>query len=120
MANYLCLLRAETVTDGLFEMAEDEEVDPIGSILEWAKVTEDGSLSDLSFTPPESVWDKVSAESDSCLRARCPYYSRCFFFKSRRELASAQVLVVNHHFAIFGPLDQRGFREERRRHSASF
>lgn len=107
MSNYLCLLRAETVNDGLFEMAEDDEVDPIGSILEWVKVTEDGSLSDLSFSPPDSVWDKVSAESDSCLRARCPYYSRCFFFKSRRELASAQVLVVNHHL-LFSDLSIKG------------
>ncbi len=111
MANYLCLLRAETVTDGLFEMAEDDEVDPIGSILEWAKVTEDGSLSDLSFTPADSVWDKVSAESDSCLRARCPYYSRCFFFKSRRELAGAQVLVVNHHL-LFSDLSIKGASEK--------
>jgi ATP-dependent DNA helicase DinG len=111
MGNYLCLLRAETVTDGLFEIAEDDEMDPIGNILEWAKVTEDGSLSDLSFTPPESVWDKVSAGSDSCLRARCPYYSRCFFFKSRREIASAQVLVVNHHL-LFSDLSIKGASEK--------
>ncbi|MCK5391114.1 MAG: DEAD/DEAH box helicase family protein [Deltaproteobacteria bacterium] len=97
MRNYLCLLRTETIQDGLFEMADDDEVDPINDILDWAKVTEDGSLSDLSFTPPGSVWDKVSAESDSCLRARCPYYSRCFFYKSRREVASSQLLIVNHH-----------------------
>ncbi len=97
MRNYLCLLRTETIQEGLFEMADDDEVDPINEILDWAKVTDDGSLSDLSFTPPDSVWDKVSAESDSCLRARCPYYSRCFFYKSRREVASSQLLIVNHH-----------------------
>ncbi|MGB3365705.1 MAG: JAB domain-containing protein, partial [Thermodesulfobacteriota bacterium] len=97
MRNYLCLLRAETIQEGLFEMADDDEVGSIDDILEWAKVTEDGSLSDLSFTPPDSVWEKVSAESDSCLRARCPYYSRCFFYKSRREIASSQLLIVNHH-----------------------
>ena len=57
MGNYLCLLRAETVNDGLFEMAEEDEVDAVTSILEWAKVTADGSLSDLSFSPPENVWD---------------------------------------------------------------
>jgi len=84
MRNYLCLLRTETIQEGLFEMADDDEVDPINDILDWAKVTDDGSLSDLSFTPPDSVWDKVSAESDSCLRARCPYYSRCFFYKSKK------------------------------------
>jgi ATP-dependent DNA helicase DinG len=97
MRNYLCLLRTETIQEGLFEMVDDGEVGSIDDILEWAKVTEDGSLSDLSFTPPDSVWEKVSAESDSCLRARCPYYSRCFFYKSRREIASSQLLIVNHH-----------------------
>lgn len=97
MRNYLCLLRTETIQEGLFEMADEDEVGSIDDILQWAKVTEDGSLSDLNFTPPDSVWEKVSAESDSCLRARCPYYSRCFFYKSRREIASSQLLIVNHH-----------------------
>ena len=103
MRNYLCLLRTETIQEGLFEMVDDDEVGSIDDILEWAKVTEDGSLSDLSFTPPDSVWEKVSAESDSCLRARCPYYSRCFFYKSRREIASSQLLIVNHHLLFDSP-----------------
>ena len=110
MRNYLCLLRTETIQEGLFEMADDDEVGSIDDILEWAKVTEDGSLSDLSFTPPESVWEKVSAESDSCLRARCPYYSRCFFYKSRREIASSQLLIVNHHL-LFSDLSIKGASE---------
>ncbi len=97
MGNYLCLLRADTIGDGLFEMAEEEEVDALTDVLEWSRVTDDGSLSDLNFTPPDSVWDKVSADSDSCLRAGCPYYSKCFFYKSRRKSASSQILVVNHH-----------------------
>lgn len=111
MGNYLCLLRAETVQDGLFEIADEDEVGTISNILEWAKVTEDGSLSDLSFSPPDDVWDKVSAESDSCLRARCPYYSRCFFYKSRREIASSQLLVVNHHL-LFSDLSIKGASEK--------
>ena len=110
MRNYLCLLRAETIQEGLFEMVDDNEVDSINSILDWAKVTDDGSLSDLNFTPPDSVWDKVSAESDSCLRARCPHYSRCFFYKSRREIAASQLLVVNHHL-LFSDLAIKGASE---------
>lgn len=111
MGNYLCLLRTETVNEGLFEIADDDEVGTITDILEWAKITDDGSLSDLSFTPPDDVWDKVSAESDSCLRARCPYYSRCFFYKSRREIASSQLLVVNHHL-LFSDLSIKGASEK--------
>ncbi len=97
MRNYLCLLRTETLNEGLFDFIEDEEQSSLNSILDWAKVTSDGSLSDLSFNPPGEVWEKVSAESDSCIRARCPHYSNCFFFKSRREMANSQILVANHH-----------------------
>jgi len=110
MGNYLCLLRIETVTDGLFDLVEDEEVDTLRSIIEWSKITQDGSLSDLNFSPPQDVWDKVSAESESCLRVRCPHYSRCFFYKARRELASSEILVVNHHL-LFSDLSIKGAGE---------
>ncbi|HEX3035835.1 MAG TPA: DEAD/DEAH box helicase, partial [Thermodesulfobacteriota bacterium] len=111
MGNYLCLLRTETTMDGLFDLAEDDEIDTLRSILEWSKVTKDGSLSDLSFTPPDDVWDKVAAESESCLRARCPHYSSCFFYKSRREMAASQIIVANHHL-LFSDLSIKGASEE--------
>lgn len=111
MGNYLCLLRAETVTDGLLDLVDEEEIDILRDIVEWSRITQDGSLSDLNFNPPEGVWDKVAAESESCLRARCPHYSRCFFYKARRELSSSQILVVNHHL-LFSDLSIRGASEE--------
>ncbi|MGQ0794032.1 MAG: helicase C-terminal domain-containing protein [Deltaproteobacteria bacterium] len=107
MGNYLCILRSETVQDGLFDIAEEGEVDSLKPILEWAKFTQDGSLADLGFTPSDEAWDKVSAESESCIRARCPYYSKCFFYKARREMASAQLLIVNHHL-LFSDLSIKG------------
>ena len=97
MRNYLCLLRAETVSEGQTDLFENEELDEIKDLVEWSKVTEEGSLSDLNFTPSNEVWDKISAENDSCIRAKCPYYSECFFFKHRREIAASQLLIVNHH-----------------------
>jgi ATP-dependent DNA helicase DinG len=111
MGNYLCLLRADTVGEGLFEFAEDEEIKILSDILDWSKVTKDGSLSDLNFTPPEGTWDKVSAESDSCLRVSCPHYSNCFFYKARRDVASAQIIVANHHL-VFSDLAIKGASEE--------
>jgi len=97
MRNYLCILRAETVDDGQQDLIEDEESDEINNIIEWAKTTSDGSLSDLSFSPKQNTWDKVSAESESCIRSKCPHYAECFFFKKRREISAAQLLIVNHH-----------------------
>ena len=97
MRNYLCILRAEAVDDGQQDLIEDEESDEISNIIEWAKTTSDGSLSDLSFSPKQNTWDKVSAESESCIRSKCPHYAECFFFKKRREISAAQLLIVNHH-----------------------
>ncbi len=97
MRNYLCLLRAEAVDDGQQELIEDDETDEIKNIIEWSKTTTDGSLSDLSFSPKQNTWDKVSAESESCIRSKCPHYAECFFFKKRREISAAQLLIVNHH-----------------------
>ncbi len=97
MRNYFCLLRGEAVGQDLFDFIDDGERGSMKDVLEWAKTTTDGSLSDLAFTPPDDVWDRVSAESESCPGAKCPHYSSCFFFKSRRELSRASVLVANHH-----------------------
>lgn len=111
MGNYLCLLRAETVTDGLFELFDDEEAGLLRDIAAWASATRDGTLSDLPFTPPEHVWDKVKAESESCLKVRCPYYSKCFFFQARREASSSDILIANHHI-VFADLSLRGATDE--------
>ncbi|MGH7900788.1 MAG: helicase C-terminal domain-containing protein [Thermodesulfobacteriota bacterium] len=111
MGNYLCLLRAETISDGILEFSEDDEIDILKDILEWSNLTQDGSLSDLNFTPPENIWDKVSAESESCLHVKCPYYSKCFFYKARREVASSQIIVANHHL-VFSDLAIKRANEE--------
>lgn len=111
MGNYVCMLRVDNAGDGMMELFEDEEVDHIRGIAEWTRSTSDGSLSDLPFTPPPEVWDKVRAESESCLRARCPHYSDCFFFKARREMATAEILIANHH-VVFSDLAIRGAADE--------
>jgi len=97
MKNYLCLLRLDTMNEGLFELADSADEESLKSIREWAGSTKDGSLSDLSFIPPNDLWDKVSAESESCLRVKCPHYNDCFYFKARREMTRAQIIVANHH-----------------------
>lgn len=97
MKNYLCLLRLETLSDGLFDLGESEEEESVRTIREWSKTTSDGSLSDLGFIPSDDLWDKVSAESESCIRVKCPHYTNCFYFKARREMARSQIIVANHH-----------------------
>jgi ATP-dependent DNA helicase DinG len=62
----------------------------------WAKTTTDGSRSDLDFTPAPAVWDLVESDSGNCLGRKCADYNQCFYFKARRSIYGAQLLVVNH------------------------
>jgi ATP-dependent DNA helicase DinG len=85
MGNYLCLKKYS-------ELEEDHP-----QLENWVMRTGDGSRSDVDFFVPSHLWDKISAEPERCTGSKCPHYKPCFFFKARRHLQDAKVLVVNHH-----------------------
>lgn len=65
-------------------------------IEDWAQRTEDGSLSDLSIVPAGDVWQAVQSEHGNCQGRKCLYYSKCFYWRARRELDAADIIVANH------------------------
>jgi ATP-dependent DNA helicase DinG len=62
----------------------------------WSRQTRDGSRSDLPFQPVPAVWDLVESDSGNCLGRACPDYNDCFYFKARKTMFGANLLVVNH------------------------
>jgi len=100
-SNYLCLRKAaDFKKDTARISADNDQKWEIDLILTWMEQTRDGSLSELNVIPSSDVWDSVCSESDNCTRARCPYFSRCFFYQSRRRAAQAQIIVTNHHLLM--------------------
>ncbi|HEX2220669.1 MAG TPA: helicase C-terminal domain-containing protein [Gemmatimonadales bacterium] len=95
--NYLCLSRLHQAVGAQRTLLEQDKLDELIGLAEWAGHTADGTLSDLPVTPSPEVWDEVSAEADLCPRLKCPHFDRCFLFKARRRAAEADVVVVNHH-----------------------
>ncbi len=95
--NYLCLRKLDRALTEASLLDDEATRDQLTAIGEWAEKTEDGSRSDLPFMPGREVWERVCSESDSCSRGRCPDNKRCFVGKARREMAKADLLVVNHH-----------------------
>lgn len=95
--NYLCLARLHQAVSAQRTLLEQDKLDELLGIAEWAGHTADGTLSDLPVTPSSEVWDEVSAEPDLCTRLKCPHFDRCFLFRARRRAAEADVVVVNHH-----------------------
>jgi ATP-dependent DNA helicase DinG len=94
--NYLCLRKTREISEQPSLLGDEPSRAELATILRWSHTTEDGSLSDLGFAPRASSWEAVRVEHDDCLRARCPEYEQCFFYRARRAAARADVLVVNH------------------------
>ena len=104
--NYVSIRRAHLAAAAERSLFGDAERAELGAILDWLKRTRDGSLQDLPFTPSPEVWDEVASESDVCLRAKCQHFEACFYQRARRDAATADVLVVNHHL-LFSDLAVR-------------
>jgi ATP-dependent DNA helicase DinG len=95
--NYLSLRRLHNAlarASGLF--AASEEFEQLRQISDWARDTADGSRADLSFRPLPQVWDEVASDSGNCMGRNCSHHKDCFYFKARRRVHNAQILVVNH------------------------
>lgn len=95
--NYVSIRRALLAAESQASLFEDDRSSEVATLLSWIRTTDDGSRSDLTFSPSEDLWDEVRSDPDICLRARCPHFQQCFFQRARRKAASAQLLVVNHH-----------------------
>lgn len=95
--NYVCLRKIHGLETGQQELVDNEIKDEIELIIDWSKVTKDGSKSDLNFMPKSMVWEEVCSESDTCLRTRCEFYKTCFVTLARRRANKAHILVANHH-----------------------
>lgn len=77
-------------------LTDDRETKQLQQIGKWSRQTQDGSRSDLAFSPAPSVWELVESDSNNCLGRHCPDYDKCFYFKARKQIYGANLLVVNH------------------------
>jgi ATP-dependent DNA helicase DinG len=95
--NYLSLRRLDAARQRMTHLfSSQQEVDELRKITTWSKQTGDGSLSDLPFRPLPQVWDEAASDSGNCLGRNCPTHGKCFYFRARRRVENAQILIVNH------------------------
>ncbi len=96
-SNYISLRRLDVAIQrqgSIFQRAE--EFDQLAAIRMWSARTDDGSRSDLDYRPFPSVWEAVQSENGNCLGRDCPRHKECFFYRARRRVHNANLLVVNH------------------------
>lgn len=93
--NYLCMRRLEFNLRRQKEFFDDSD-NQLTLLKDWAARSTDGSLSDITFTPTSRLWDDVKSEHGNCRSRKCPHFRNCFYWKARRQLETADIIVANH------------------------
>jgi len=75
--------------DQLSEMLEDY------SAKKW-----NGEIDDLDQTPEGSLWSKIACNRFTCTAKNCEFYNDCAFFKARKKITKADVIVANHDLIL--------------------
>ncbi|MCH2113671.1 MAG: helicase [Pirellulales bacterium] len=95
--NYVSLRRLHSaVQRGSSLFDKFESVDQLRDLKTWSEQTSDGSLSDLPYQPLPQVWEEVASDHGNCLGRRCPTYKQCHYYRARRRVQHAQLMIVNH------------------------
>ncbi len=95
--NFLCRTKVHAMADQPM-LRGMEEVDAFRQIRDWAKLTETGDRSELTFLPDESeLWSRIDARRDTCTGQKCPEYNQCFVTAMHQRAKDADLIIVNHH-----------------------
>ena len=95
--NYMSKRRLELADSRSVSLwSNEQDYEHLNSLKEWARTTNDGSLSSLAFRPPGNVWDEVASDSGNCMGRKCKYHDSCFYYAARRRVQNSQILIVNH------------------------
>ncbi len=95
--NYVSLRRLRLAASRATSLYHrEEEFAELRSLVDWSRETADGSLADLDYQPLANVWDEIESDSVNCLGRQCPTHNACFYYRARRRVQNAQLLIVNH------------------------
>ena len=59
-----------------------------------------GEIDDLERAPDGPLWQKVACNRFTCTAKSCEFYNECAFFKARKQITKADVIVANHDLIL--------------------
>lgn len=96
-ANFLCRQKVHQM-EGQPVLKGIDEIDWFSQIRDWAKLTETGDRTELSFLPDDAeLWNRIDARSDLCTGQKCAEFQRCFITAMHQRAQEADLIIVNHH-----------------------
>ena len=101
--NYICLRRVERYLKNP-QLLTYNERKALLYIIPWLARTKSGDISEntaFSNSGSRHLWEKIRAESITCIGSKCPFFKRgCYVYSIRRKVRDAQVVVVNHSLLL--------------------
>ncbi len=98
--NYCCSTRLSNAlkdaqSNKQTELLANEEKTELIRMANWSSTSTNGLVQELSPPPLPTVWDEINAESSTCSRKNCDP-NTCFYQRARKQLLSANCVIVNH------------------------
>lgn len=94
--HYLCLRKFEQQLDQIYDNNYDVLLAK-AQLLVWLTTTEEGDIEELNLpSGGQLYWHQVKSDANSCLNHKCPWFSRCFYHRSKREAYDADIIITNH------------------------
>lgn len=101
--NYLCPHRLKKAQQHQGDLFATGQVEQLKGLVEWARRTKDGTLSDIDFQVDAAVWAQVCSEAFACTPRHCGGPTGCFYQMARTKVLDANVVILNHAL-LFGLL----------------
>lgn len=106
--NLINLVEDQAQTNPLFESTtlwdsppEKAQLQQLSELLEqYSDNSWSGEIDDLDTQPESSLWQKVSCNRFTCTAKSCDLYNDCAFFKARKQINKADVIVANHDLVL--------------------
>jgi ATP-dependent DNA helicase DinG len=93
-ANYLCLLKKAMLKSRLRTHLAPEDYYDLAKIEIWESLTKSGDLAEINLDNRKLI-GQISAESNFCLKQSCQFYSKCYFYKARKQASRAGLVIIN-------------------------
>ncbi len=94
--NYACLrMINEFFAAGEWTMTVEEQAE-LPHFIDWLTTTPDGDLDRYEGYPRTLL----TCPGEECAGRKCPYYTRCFVYRARKNAADAHLVIANHALVL--------------------
>lgn len=76
----------------------DRSIEELQQLLESKKWH--GDRDELKSFVADETWQQISTDATGCSGKRCSFYEDCAFYKARRKMHSADVIIANHSLLL--------------------